>query len=71
MQDLQKRPAFLLDARHRKCVEAAIIEVCEFRKYLSRAINVRTNHVHVVVSAAFKPEKIVNDFKVYATRRLR
>jgi REP element-mobilizing transposase RayT len=71
MEDVRKEAQFVLDAEQRKCVEAAIMEVCEFRKYLLRLINVRTNHVHVVVSAAFKPEKIVNDFKVYATRRLR
>ncbi len=37
MEELQKEPSFLLDASQRKCAEAAIIEVCEFRKYLSRA----------------------------------
>ncbi|MFN0140617.1 MAG: transposase [Pyrinomonadaceae bacterium] len=61
----------VLDAAQRDCVTQAIKEVCEFRKYVLRAINVRTNHGHVVVSAALKPEKIVNDFKVYATRLLR
>ena len=71
MQDLQKEPSFLLNAEQRKCVEAALLEVCEFRKYLSRAMNIRTNHAHAVVSASVKPEKIVNDFKVYATKRLR
>lgn len=34
MQDLQKGGALLLDAQQRKCVGAAIIEVCEFRQYL-------------------------------------
>lgn len=34
-------------------------------------MNVRTNHAHAVVSATVNPEKIVNDFKAYATRRLR
>jgi REP element-mobilizing transposase RayT len=36
-----------------------------------RAINVRTNHVHTVVSAACKPESILNSFQSYSTRRLR
>lgn len=71
MQDMQKQAAFVLNGDQRECVQAAIIEVCEFRKYLLRAVNVRTNHGHVVASASVKPEKIVNDFKVYSTRRLR
>lgn len=62
---------FVLDTEQRRCVEAEIREVCEFRNYLLRAMNVRTNHAHVVASAAVKPEKLVNDLKVYATRRLR
>src|SRR5437762_2944996 len=46
-------------------------EVCTFRKYLLRAINVRTNHVHSVVSAMTKPEPILDAFKSYSTRALR
>jgi hypothetical protein len=36
-----------------------------------RAINVRTNHVHSVVSALSYPEPILEAFKAYATRALR
>jgi REP element-mobilizing transposase RayT len=71
MQDGSSHAPVVLDERQRKYVGAAFIEVCEFRKYELRAMNVRTNHAHLVVSAAVKPEKIVNDLKVYATRRLR
>lgn len=71
MNDTKKQSALILTTEQRICVEEAINEVCEFRKYLLRALNVRTNHVHAAVSAELKPEKIVNDFKVYATRRLR
>ena len=71
MRENQKGDPFILDVIQRRCVDSAIKEVCEFRKYLLRAVNVRTNHAHVVVSASLKPEKIVNDFKVYATKRLR
>jgi REP element-mobilizing transposase RayT len=55
----------------REIVTAAIEEVCRNRDYLLRAINVRTNHAHVVASKAIKPEKMVNEFKAYSTRRLR
>lgn len=60
-----------LDAAHRAAVEAAIHEVCLQRGWGLRAINVRTNHVHAVVAANCKPEKVLNDFKAYATRRMR
>jgi REP element-mobilizing transposase RayT len=66
-----KHPPVRLDARQRPAVEAAIREVCENRKYWLRAINVRTNHVHTVVSALLKPEPILQAFQAYATRRLR
>ncbi len=55
----------------RKLIATAIKEVCEYRKYGLKALNVRTNHAHSVVSASIKPEKIVNDFKVYSTKKLR
>ena len=34
-------------------------------------MNVRSNHVHVVVTANCKPEKARNAFKANATRKLR
>lgn len=71
MRETQNGESFILNTEQRKCVEAAIKEVCDFRNYLLRALNVRTNHGHAVLSAAVKPEKIVNDLKAYATRRLR
>jgi len=55
----------------RRNVEAAIREVCKVRNYGLYAINVRTNHAHLVVSASGKPELMMNAFKAYATRRLR
>jgi REP element-mobilizing transposase RayT len=64
-------PAMILNTRQRKVVENAIREVCGHRGYQLRAINVRTNHAHTVVSALSKPEPILNAFKAYATRALR
>src|SRR2546425_3612315 len=60
-----------LDARQRNVVEVAVREVCEYRKYILRAINVRTNHVHTVVTAMQNPEPVLDSFKSYATRALR
>jgi REP element-mobilizing transposase RayT len=62
---------FLLDANARRNVEAAIREVCKVREYVVYAVNIRTNHGHLVVIASDKPEPMMNAFKSYATRRLR
>ena len=66
-----KHPSVILNTQQRKVVENAVNGVCEHRKFLLRAINVRTNHAHTVVSAMQKPEPILNAFKAYSTRALR
>jgi len=66
-----RHPPVRLNSRQRPAVEAAIREVCATRGYVLFAINVRTNHVHSVVSAACKPERVLHAFQAYATRRLR
>ncbi len=68
---LLKHPPVTLDGRQRPVVEKAVREVCELRGYTLVAINVRTNHVHTVVSAQMKPEPILQAFQAYATRKLR
>ena len=67
---LKHRPV-KLNAQRRRVVENAIREVCQHRKYSLWAFNIRTNHVHTVVSAAVKPEPILQAFQAYATRALR
>ena len=66
-----KNPPVSFDAIRRKHVEAAIREVCVTRGIKLIAINVRTNHVHIVIATNRLPEPIMNSFKSYATRRLR
>lgn len=63
--------AFVLNGESRTTVERAIRNVCRLREYSLFAANVRTNHVHSVVSAAAKPETMMNAFKANATRELR
>jgi REP element-mobilizing transposase RayT len=55
----------------RTVVEEAIRETCKIRNWKVWATNVRTNHVHTVVSARCKPETILTSFKANATRKLR
>jgi len=66
-----KQSKFILNQLQRAVVNSAIREVCDHRAYTLYAVNARTNHVHSVVGAACKPEKIMNSFKSYATRKLR
>jgi len=71
MKEEMKDEPFLLDKPRRVVILAAVKGVCEHRGYELLAANIRTNHLHSVVSAQVKPEKIANAFKAYATRRLR
>jgi REP element-mobilizing transposase RayT len=71
MRENMKFPAVLLNSEQRRAVARAIEEVCKFRDYQLKALNIRTNHGHVVVAAQSPPEKIANAFKSYSTRELR
>jgi REP element-mobilizing transposase RayT len=64
-------PPVVLDEAQRTAIQAAIIEVCNHRQWTLLALHVRTTHVHAVTVASATPEKVLNDFKAYATRRLR
>ena len=61
---------YFLDGECRRAVLEAIREVCLHRGWNLWAAHVRTNHVHVVVEGDTAPERIMNDFKAYASRRL-
>ena len=69
--NLMKHEAFILNAKQRAVVETAIREVCLIRGYILFALNIRTNHVHLVVSNSGQPERIMDSFKAYATKALR
>jgi REP element-mobilizing transposase RayT len=60
-----------LNAHQRRAVEEATKEVCKHRKWKLYAIPVRTNHIHVVVAAIADEDRVLNDFKSYATRKMR
>ncbi|MGI9165690.1 MAG: transposase [Pyrinomonadaceae bacterium] len=69
-QQLRTKP-LILGASQRKAIEAAIRETCGMRKWSLFAFNVRTNHVHTVVTANRKSEQVLTAFKANATRQLR
>jgi REP element-mobilizing transposase RayT len=66
-----KHPPTVLSDVMRRVVDQTIVEVAKHRGWRIGALSVRTNHVHVVVEAEASPEKVMNDFKSWSTRRLR
>jgi REP element-mobilizing transposase RayT len=66
-----KETSVILEPPARKAVEAAIIETCLFREWRIHAINVRSNHVHIVVTASdASVDKTLRIVKAYGTRAL-
>jgi REP element-mobilizing transposase RayT len=63
-------PSVVLDADQRALVEATVRAHCDFRRWTLHAINARSNHIHIVVSADAKPEAVMNQFKAWCSRRL-
>ena len=67
-----KHPPVVLNAKQRHSVEKAIRETCAIRGWHLYAINVRTNHVHVVVAIGItRPDTALIAFKSNATRQMR
>lgn len=64
--------AVILDRDQRRLVEQAISEHCTIRGWLLHAVNCRSNHAHVVVTAPGRPiEQPREQFKSWCTRRLK
>jgi REP element-mobilizing transposase RayT len=64
-------PPHLLDARAREVVESAVRDHCNHAGWHLHAANVRTNHVHVVLSSVVPPARVMASLKAWATRYLR
>ncbi len=64
------QPEYRLDAPRRRLVLHAVREVCAYRSWRLLAVHVRMTHVHAVVHADAAPERVMNDFKAYASRAL-
>ena len=70
-QKLMKQPPVRLGARRRAAVEKGIKDACKRRRWQLRAVNVRTNHIHAVVTANCHSKKVRSALKAYATRNMR
>ncbi len=62
-EKMLKQEPFFLGKRERAVIKQSVIEVCEVKGYPLFAINVRTNHAHVVTGNAGKPERMMNTLK--------
>ena len=62
--------AVILNDSQRPLVENTIREVCQFRYWTVHAVNVRSNHVHVILSADRPPEQVLSQLKAWCSRRL-
>jgi REP element-mobilizing transposase RayT len=66
-----KHASVTLSVEQRESVAQAVRETCSMRSWALHALNVRTNHVHAVLSAGVRPEFALNALKANATRQLR
>jgi REP element-mobilizing transposase RayT len=60
-----------LDGEQRDAVERQVAETCKFRGWELHAVNCRSNHAHVVVTANLDPKAVRNQLKAWSTRRLK
>ncbi len=61
---------YLLDAPRREVTRDAVVEECKFRGWSVLALHVRSNHVHLVVTASREPEFVMRACKATASKRL-
>lgn len=67
-----KETEFRLSPEARRIVEATVRKHCEIRGWFLHAVNPRSNHVHLVVTAAgYEPKKVRDQLKAWCTRRLK
>lgn len=71
-RERMKHDPVTLNARQRSAVEYAVRETCIIRNWGMYAINVRTNHGHVVAAVGSKsPDLVLSTFKANATSIMR
>jgi REP element-mobilizing transposase RayT len=69
-QDRMSQTPYDMSAAEREVVCKAIVDLAEERGWRLLAVHVRSNHVHVVVSAEREPGRIMSDLKARASRDL-
>jgi REP element-mobilizing transposase RayT len=70
MRAAQRDPPVALEPTGRAVVAEAIRQHCGHRGWSLRALDVRSEHLHVVVAASGAPERVAIELKAWSTRRL-
>lgn len=64
--------AKILNSVQRELVEQQVRDTCAYRGWVCHAVNCRSNHMHVVISAPnTHPKKVRSDVKAWCTRKLK
>jgi REP element-mobilizing transposase RayT len=61
----------ILDDEQRRLVEDTIADHCRILGWKLHAVNCRSNHLHVVVTAHRHPDEVREQFKAWCTRKLK
>lgn len=71
-KDVQRGETVTLDSEQANCVLIQFCETSAYRNWSLLAVSVMSNHFHVVIAAAdnVSADKILNDLKAYASRKL-
>lgn len=64
------QPPVKLSEVQRQIVNETVRQHCDIRGWTLHAVNVRTNHVHVVVTADVEPEVVLNQLESWCSRKL-
>jgi len=68
---LMRGEAVVLGETSRRLAEKTIRDTCDVKGWTLHALNVRSNHIHVVLTApAHAPEKVMASLKAWASRTL-
>ena len=68
---LMKQKPVILDKQLRGIVERTIRESCQYKNWHIHALNVRTNHIHLVITSRDEtPEQVMTTLKGWASRKL-
>ncbi len=66
-----KQPPVRFNLKQRQTIQSTMVEIINYNTWQLHAINVRVEHIHVVLTAQKSPEKIMNQFKSWSTRKMR
>jgi REP element-mobilizing transposase RayT len=62
-----EQPPYRMNAQRRQAVLASIVNRCSQQNWNLLAAHVRTNHIHLVIEGAVRPERIMRTLKSYAS----